>query len=74
MAEAIAALGSTPSEYVSNQSVTVTVNGITSTGIGEAKSIVSQAAADRVATRIAERLAEVDVMAQLPATLSAGLE
>lgn len=74
MAEAIVALSSTPSEYVSNQSASVTVNGISSTGIGESRSIVSQAAADRVATKIAERLAEIDVMAQLPSTLSAGLE
>jgi hypothetical protein len=74
MEEALAILSATASDYVSNQSVTVSVSGITSTGVGSSRSIVSQEAADRVATRIAERLAEIDVMAQLPKTLSAGLE
>ena len=74
MEDALVTLGLVASDYVSQQSVTVSVSGITSTASGSANSIVSQAAADRVATKIAERLAEIDVMAQLPKTLSAGIE
>jgi hypothetical protein len=40
--------------------------------VGTAESIVSQAAADRVAKRIATRMAEVEFLASQPRILSLG--
>lgn len=74
LGEVIETLSETVEKYASNKTETVTVDGISATGAGYAESIVSQAAADRVASRIATRLAENEVVAQLPATVSAGVD
>jgi hypothetical protein len=59
--------------FTSNQTATVMQDGFTATGVGHSESIVSQAAADRVALRIAVRQAEVELQQTVPPTLSLGL-
>lgn len=58
--------------FTSVQTATVTDQGVSAIGIGSSESIISQAAADRVAKIIATRMAEVEVSAALPPTLSLG--
>jgi hypothetical protein len=60
------------SHFVSAKTVTVTDQGVSAIGIGTAESVISQAAADRVANIIATRMAEVEVSAALPPILSLG--
>lgn len=59
--------------FTSNQTVAVTQGGFTVVGIGYAESVISQEAADRVATIIATKLAESELQHVLPPTLSAGV-
>lgn len=59
--------------YTANSTVTLTQEGFSATGVGESESIVTQAAADRVATRIATRAAEIELGQAIPPTLSIGL-
>ena len=66
------ALEENATEFESNQTEAMTVDGISAVGVGHAESYVSQAAADRVAKRIAERMAENEIMGQLPKILSTG--
>lgn len=58
--------------FTSQKSESVTYQGITAIGVGSAESYVSQEAADRVASIIATRMADNEIMAQLPKILSAG--
>lgn len=59
-------------QFFSNKTVSLTQDGITTVGVGDAESIVSQAAADRVATRIATKRAEVEMSSLLPKIFSLG--
>lgn len=68
-----AALDARPLQvYYSNKTVALTHNGVTGIGVGSSESIVSQEAADRVATRIATRMAEVELAQALPPAYSIG--
>jgi hypothetical protein len=58
--------------FTSVKTVTVTDQGISAIGIGTAESIISQAAADRVANIIATKQAEVEIGFVLPHILSLG--
>jgi hypothetical protein len=58
--------------FSSNKTVSITQDGITAIGVGSAESVVSQSAADRVATRIAQKRAEIELTATLPKVLSTG--
>jgi len=69
---AAAALDTNVTRYTSNQTEAITVDGISAVGVAFAESFVSQEAADRVAKRIATRMAENEIMGQLPKILSAG--
>lgn len=60
--------------YTSNQTAVVEFRGISAVGVGFAESIVSQEAADRIAQRIAVRMAENEVMMQLTPVLSGGAD
>ena len=70
--EAVAELTNKVTTYISNKTAVISVNGFSAVGVGYAESFVSQAAADRVAAKIAARNAENEVMSLLPKTLSAG--
>lgn len=70
--EAVQKLSESVTNYTSNQTAVLTVDGISATGTGYAESIVSQAAADRVAQRIALKTAEAEILPQLPHIFSAG--
>lgn len=59
-------------QFFANKTVSLTQDGITTVGVGDAESIVSQAAADRVATRIATKRAEVELSSLLPKIFSLG--
>lgn len=59
--------------YVSNKTVALEKDGFQAIGIGFATSILSQAAADRVATIIATKRADKDLQAMLPPVISVGL-
>jgi hypothetical protein len=58
--------------YTANKTAVVSVDGITAVGVGFSESIVSQDAVDRVAERIAVKMAETEVAMQLPTVLSVG--
>lgn len=58
--------------WESTKTAMLTVDGISAVGVGYSTSIVSQQAADRVAERIATRMAEIEILAQLPPVLSIG--
>lgn len=58
--------------YESNKSATVVQNGQSAVGVGHADSIISQGTADRVATIVAVRAAESELLRVLPPTLSLG--
>jgi hypothetical protein len=60
--------------FVSSKTVAATYRGISEVGIGLAESIISQKAADRVATIIASKMAYNEIGKQLPPTLSIGEE
>lgn len=60
--------------YTSNQTAVVEFRGVSAVGVGFAESIVSQQAADRIAQRIAVRMAENEVMMQLTPVLSGGAD
>lgn len=60
------------SHFVSVKTATVSEDGVSAIGIGTAESVISQAAADRVASIIATRMAEVEVAAALPTIVSLG--
>jgi len=59
--------------YFSTKTASVSQSGISAVGVGSAESIVSQDAADRVAERIATRMAEVEIQAASPQFISKGL-
>jgi len=71
--EAAAELAAKPIPvYYSTKTASVSQNGISAVGVGSAESIVDQDAADRVAERIAIRMAEVEIAAVSPKFLSLG--
>lgn len=72
MLEASLALSLEITRFTSNQTAVLEVPGISAVGVGFSESIISQAVADRVARRIALKMAENEVLAQLPDVLSAG--
>lgn len=60
--------------YHSTQTESVTAFGITAIGVGTAESTISQSSADRAASLIAVRMAEVEIAQAAPTFLSLGLE
>lgn len=58
--------------YGSTKTVSLTANGITAVGTGIAESIISQAAADRIAERIALKSADKQIECLAPPILSIG--
>jgi hypothetical protein len=58
--------------FTSNQTTTVDQEGQSAVGVGYGESVISQAAADRVATRAAVRAAESELSRTLPKVISAG--
>jgi hypothetical protein len=58
--------------YTANRTETVTQGGFSAVGTGFAESVVTQAAADRVASRVAVRVAEVELSHILPPVYSVG--
>lgn len=58
--------------FTSNRTETLTQDGVTEVGVGEAESIISQADADKIAECIARRRAAVMLEAALPQILSIG--
>lgn len=58
--------------YTSNQSATLERNGFSAVGVGSAESVVTQAAADRVAHCTAEGSADAQLLRVLPRKLSSG--
>lgn len=73
-ASAEASLNAAPEQFFfSRQAVSVTQLGYVAVGVGEGKSIVSQAAADRVANIIAQKQAENELMFTIPPSWSEGL-
>lgn len=74
LAEVEAALVAEPIDFFeSNKSVTLSKDGFSEVGVGYGESVVSQEAADRLATRIATHQAEVFLESKLPLTYSAGV-
>jgi hypothetical protein len=72
--EVIAQLANTPQQFFqSNQTVTVDQSGFIAVGVGAAQSMVSQEAADRVATIIATKQAEFELESIVPPITSVGL-
>lgn len=72
-AEMVEALGAKDLRvYNSSRTVSLTQGGQTAIGVGSAESIVSQSAADRVAERVAQKRAEIEISAMLPRVLSIG--
>jgi hypothetical protein len=69
----VAALATAPEAlFDSNQTRVVEQGGMTAVGVGQAESIVSQAAADRVAGIIAQKMAENELIMTLPPIISLG--
>jgi len=60
--------------FSATETVSLTQSGISAVGVGHATSIVSQDAADRVAQRIAQRAAEIEIEAFSPPFFSLGLQ
>jgi hypothetical protein len=60
--------------FTSNKSAVVEQSGFTVVGMGNAESVISQAAADRVAGVIAIRQGESELGRVVPPVLSAGIE
>jgi hypothetical protein len=58
--------------FESVKTAVVSEQGVSAVGVGMAESIISQAAADRVANIIAVRMAETEVALTLPPVLSLG--
>jgi aspartate-semialdehyde dehydrogenase len=58
--------------FTATKTVTVTDQGVSAIGIGSAESIISQSAADRVATIIATKMASVEISGSLPPVISLG--
>jgi hypothetical protein len=58
--------------YTANKTAAVEQGGITAIGVGFSESIVSQQAADRVAERIAVKMAEMELKNALPPIISVG--
>jgi hypothetical protein len=58
--------------YTSNQTASVSQDGFSAVGVGQAESIVSQQAADRVAKIIATKQAEAELKAMLSPIISLG--
>lgn len=72
--DTIAAVLAVPEQlFTSNQTVSMTYQGVTAVGVGYAESIISQRAADRVAERIASQSAAQQIVNALPPVLSIGL-
>jgi hypothetical protein len=59
--------------YTSSKTVVLEKNGFKAVGVGFASSILSQSAADRVATIVATKRADKDLQAMLPPVISVGL-
>lgn len=59
--------------FTSAQTALLNYRGLSAVGVGFAESIVSQAAADRVANRIATQFASQNIISQLPSVYSVGL-
>lgn len=74
MIEASASLAGRATGFSSNKSVTMEYKGVSAVGVGFAESFISQQVSDRVALRIATRMAENEIMGQLPSVLSAGVD
>jgi hypothetical protein len=73
-AEVTEALANVPEQhFTSSQTQLVEQEGFSAVGVGFAESIVSQRAADRVATIIATKSAEAELAGVVPPTISAGL-
>lgn len=58
--------------FTSTQTASLTQNGVNAVGVGSAESIINQGTADRVAERIAKRVAEVEIQAVSPPFMSLG--
>jgi hypothetical protein len=58
--------------FTANKTVSLTDSGFTAVGVGYGESVVSQDAADRVAERVAQKRAELELAAFTPKTLSLG--
>lgn len=58
--------------FIANKTALVEIDGFSAVGVGFSESIVSQQAADRVAEIIANKMAEVEVLGQIPPVLSIG--
>jgi hypothetical protein len=71
-AEAVEALTAGSPYFESTQTVVISRDGLTVSGSGWARSVISQADADKIATRIAERQAEVQYEREAPTILSDG--
>lgn len=61
-------------DYTSQQTVVLNEGGFSAVGVGSGESIISQEAADRVATVVATRMAEMELASLLPPVLSTGLD
>lgn len=59
--------------FTSNKTVALTDSGFSAVGVGFGESVVTQDAADRLAERIATRMAEAELAGVIPPTLSLGL-
>jgi hypothetical protein len=70
--EAVEPLANGSPFFESTQTVVIVKNGITVSGSGWARSIISQQDADKMAARIAERQAEVQYQREAPTQLSDG--
>jgi len=73
-AEASLALSASLIPFTSNQTAVLEFRGISAVGVGFAESIVSQEAADRIAQRIAVKMAENEIGMQLTPVLSGGAD
>ena len=74
MGDAVAELAAQPiANYTSQRTVKLEQDGYMAVGVGSGESIVSQAAADRVAEIVATRMAEMELSIALPPTISMGL-
>ena len=60
--------------FTANKSTFVDYQGVSAVGAGFAETIISQQAADRVASIVAQKTAENEILKQIPPILSQGLE
>jgi hypothetical protein len=75
VATLIAALAAAPEQYfTSAQTETIQYRGLSGVGVGFAQSVISQKAADRVASIIATQFAAQQIVQQLPSVISVGMQ